>query len=279
MTTVSDPVELLALANPVPPGSLSALAAERADGLLATLRAELVEPRPRLGRGLWWGRPAFARRAVRVATALAVIAILTTGVAWAAGAFNSPTPQSLFRTNFPADTGSGPIFQNVVPDSVKQVASVEIPKVGPVALWHALTKQGGWCLGLRLSNGSWLGTPPQAGGSPLDGGGAVPGCFPTGVIDPGGDHLEWLENDIDARSVGGTFWRIRSGVITVPGAVKVTDLTTGKSTDVVDGNVFILAIEAPNPAIPGDNSPRLHLVAYDRAGKVIASDCRSCAGG
>ena len=57
---------------------------------------------------------------------------------------------------------------------------------GPVALWHADTKQGGWCLGLRLSNGSWLGTPPEAGGSPLDGGGAVPGCFPTGVIDAQG---------------------------------------------------------------------------------------------
>jgi hypothetical protein len=183
--------------------------------------------------------------------ALAVFAVITTGVAWAAGAFNSPSPQTLFKTHFPADSGAGPIFQHVIPDSVKQVASVEIPKVGPVALWHADTKQGGFCLGLRLSNGDWLGTPHQAGGSPLDGGGSVPGCFPTGVIDGGSDHLEWLENDIDAYSVGGTFWRIRSGVITVPGAVKVTDLTTGKSTDVVDGNVFLLAIEAPDPNIGG----------------------------
>jgi hypothetical protein len=220
-------------------------------------------------------QPLFARRAVRIAIALAVFAVLTTGFAWAAGAFNSPTPWGLFGSSSPADSGSGPIFAGpVIPGSVKQVASVEIPKVGPVALWHADTKQGGWCLGLRLSNGSWLGTGPEAGGSPLDGGGAVPGCFPTGVIDPGSHHLEWLENDIDARSVGGTYWRIRSGVIDVPGAVKVTDLTTGKSTDVVDGNVFILA-EAPNP-----KSLRLHLVAYDKAGNVIASDdCRSCSGG
>jgi hypothetical protein len=228
-----------------------------------------------------WKRGPLARRAVRVVVALAVFAVITTGVAWAAGAFDSPSPQSLFETHFPADSGSGPIFQHVIPGSVKQVASVEIPKVGPVALWHAVTKQGGWCLGLRLSNGSWLGTPPRAGGSPLDGGGAVPGCFPTGVIDGGSHHLEWLENDIDARSVGGSQWRIRSGVITVPGAVKVTDLATGTSTNVVDGDVFVLAIQAPNPSAPPYQSPNLHLVAYDQAGNVVASDCsyHSCSGG
>lgn len=221
-----------------------------------------------------------ARRAVRVGIAVAVLAVITAGIAWAAGAFKSETPRALFATHSPADSGSGPIWAGpLISKSVQQVASVEIPKVGPVALWHADTRHGGWCLGLRLSDGSWLGTPPQAGGSPLDGGGAVPGCFPTGVIDGGSDHLEWLENDIDAHSVGGAFWRIRSGVITVPGAVKVTDLTTGRSTDVVAGNVFLLAIEAANPTVPGNDSPRLHLVAYDKAGNVVASDCRSCSGG
>jgi HAAS len=171
--------------------------------------------------------------------------------------------------------GQGP-NQTVVRDSVKQVASVEIPKVGPVALWHGNTEQGGWCLGLRLSNSDWLGT----GESPLDGGGAVPGCFPTGVIDRGTHHLEWLENDIDARRIGGTQWRIRSGVITVPGAVKVTDLATDQSTNVIDGGLFILAIQAPNPSAPPYQSPHLHLVAYDKAGNVIASDClyHSCSG-
>lgn len=224
-------------------------------------------------------RAFFARRVVRTAVAIAVLAVMTAGIAWAAGAFKSETPRHLFKTSFPADSGSGPIYAGpVIRDSVKQVASIEIPKVGPVALWHAVTTQGGWCLGLRLSDGDWLGTES---GSPLDAGGAEPGCFPTGVIDGGSHHLEWLEYDIDARSVGGTQWRIRTGVITVPGAVKVTDLTTGKSAAVVDGNVFILAIEAPNPTVAGNDSPRLHLVAYDSAGNVIASDCsyHSCSGG
>lgn len=226
-------------------------------------------------------RARFARRSVRVAIAFAVLAVITTGVAWATGAF-APTPSALFGSSSPADSGSGPIFAGaVIPGSVKQIASVEIPKVGPVALWHANTKQGGWCLGLRLTNGDWLGVPAKNGGSPLDGGGAVPGCFPTGVIDRGAHHLEWLENDIDARSVGGTEWRIRSGVITVPGAVKVTDLATGTSTNVIDGNLFILAIQAPNPSAPPYQSPHLHLVAYDKAGNVIASDClyHSCSSG
>jgi hypothetical protein len=211
-------------------------------------------------------RGPLARRAVRVVVALAVLAVITTGVTWAAGAFDSPSPQSLFKSSFPADSGAGDIFQKVIPHSVEQVESVEIPKLGPIAVWHADTKEGGWCLGLRLSDGSWLGTS---------------GCFPTGVIDGGNHHLEWTEADIAASSAGGSPWRIRSGVITVPGAVKVTDLATGTSTKVVDGNVFVLAIQAPDPTAPPYQSPKLHLVAYDKAGNVIASDClyHSCSGG
>lgn len=221
-------------------------------------------------------RALHASRAIRVALALALLAVLTTGVAWAAGAFDSPTPHALFGGSFPVDTGAGPVRPGaVIRGTVQQVASVEIPKVGQVALWHADTTKGGWCLGLRLSNRDWLGTDQ----SPLDSGGNLPGCFPAGVIDPGNDHLEWLEDDIDARSLGGDVWRIRTGVITAPGAVKVTDLTTGQSTKVIDGDLFILAIRAPSPEAAEHNSPRLHLVAYDEAGKVIASDCRSCSDG
>jgi hypothetical protein len=234
-----------------------------------------------LARPRFWKRAPFARRAVRVAIAFAVFALLTTGVAWAAGAFSSPTPSALFGSSSanggPADTGAGGIFAGpLVPGSVNQVASVNVPKVGAVALWHAVTTKGGWCSALRLSDGYWLDGPGQGSSrknwNPLDGGGSIPGCFPTGVIDGGNHHLEWLENDINAHSVGGSYWRIRSGVITVPGAVKVTDLTTGTSTNVVDGNVFLLAIEAPNPSLAGSNSPVLHLVAYDKDGNVIASD-------
>lgn len=68
-------------------------------------------------------------------------------------------------------------------------------------------------------------------------------------------------------------------MITGPGAVKVTDLTPGKTTNVIDGDLFILAIQARDPTIGGSHSPRLHLVAYDKAGHVVASDCRHCSDG
>jgi hypothetical protein len=226
----------------------------------------------RIGRRVTSGR-----RSVRIAIVLAVLAVATTGAAWAAGVFG-PAPLTVFGESFPADAGAGNIFQKVIPDTVKQVATLDIPKVGPVALWHADTQEGGYCLGLRLTNGAWLGIPPL---SPLDDGGSLPGCFPTGVIDGGNHHLEWLEHDIDARSVGGAQWRIRTGVITVPGAVKVTDLATGQSTNVIDGNVFILAIQAANPSVQPYQSPHIHLVAYDASGNIIASDCLwgSCTAG
>jgi hypothetical protein len=221
-------------------------------------------------RQVWKRRPSIRGT---VALGLALIAVLALSVAWAAGAFDHPSPTALFTANpqgsMSLGAGLGRVWkQTVVTDSVRDLGSVDIPSVGPVALWHARTKQGGYCLGLRLPNGDWLGT----GVSPLDAGGTIPGCFPVGVIDTGNNRLEWNENDIDASSVGGTTWRIRFGVITVPGAVKVTDLTTGQSTDAVDGNVFMLAIQAPIPSVAPYKSPLLHLVAYDQAGKVIASD-------
>jgi hypothetical protein len=229
------------------------------------------------------------RRAVRTAIALAVLAVVATGVAWAAG---GSTPLELFQSN-PQGTeqantpGAGPGWdQTVVPGSVKNVGSVDIPKVGPVSFWHAATMQGGWCAGLRLPNGDWLGGLGTA--SSVDGGGTVPGCFPTqaSVID-GPDHVvkvshgfDWETQYVDARSVGGRLWDIRYGEITAPGAVKVTDIVSGATTDVVDGNLFLLSIPEPNPPASTPNDlPLIDLVAYDQAGNVVANSCPYCSGG
>ena len=236
------------------------------------------------------GRAKRARRAVRIAIALAVFVAVAVGVAWAAG--DSMPPLGLFQSN-PQGTeelntpGSDPGWdQTVVPSSVKNVGSVDIPKVGPVAYWYAKTEQGGWCAGLRLPNGDWLGdvgTP-----SPLDDGGTVPGCFPTQatVID-GPDHVvkvaqgfDWETQYVDARSVGGRLWDIRYGKITTPGAVKVTDIVSGASTDVVDKDLFILLIAEPNPPASSPNDfPPIDLVAYDQAGNVVADACPYCSSG
>jgi hypothetical protein len=222
-------------------------------------------------------RAAVSRPFARLAVALAVVALLTTGIAWAAGALS---PLALFEAN-PQSDGSDPGSlwdQEVIGGSVKRVGSVDIPEVGAVALWYGRTVQGGWCAGLRLEGGAWLGT----GKAPLDGGGTIPGCFPTREMinaasaDPVLiiNGFDYVETDADARSVGGMFWRIRYGRITTLGAVEVRDLITGKSTRVIDGALFLLALPDLDPA---KNTP-LHLVAYDRAGKPIADDCPACAG-
>jgi hypothetical protein len=221
-------------------------------------------------------RPAPRRRAlVRIAIAVAALALLTTGIAWAAGALS---PLALFQAN-PESSGSAPGSlwdQKVIAGSVEHVGSVDIPKAGTVALWYGRTEQGGWCAGLRLESGEWLGT----GRSPLDGGGTVPGCFPTREMVNGAgpdpvyviNGFDYAESDADARSDGGSFWRIRYGRITAPGAARVTDLISGASTAVTHGNLFLLAIADPDPT----KSRPLHLVAYDAAGKIVADDCPNC---
>jgi hypothetical protein len=222
-------------------------------------------------------RPAWRRTA---ALALAALAMLALGVAWAAGAWSPTEPLALFETNPQGGMQKGiPVpdgywDQTVIPGSVKQVASVDIPDVGPVAFWHADTEQGGWCAGLQMSDGYWFGM----GGDPqkIDGGGVIPGCFPT--RDEHG--FDWLSNFIDARPLGGQQWQIRYGKVVAPGAVKVTDVVSGASTHVVDGDLFMLLIPEPNPPASTPNSfPNTDLVAYDQAGNVVADLCPHCANG
>jgi hypothetical protein len=223
-------------------------------------------------------RPARSSRARRFAVAVVAVALLSTGIAWAAGALS---PLALFQAN-PQSDGSAPgglWDQKVVAGTVSQVGTVDIPKVGPVALWYGRTTQGGWCAGLRLASGDWLGT----GKASLDGGGTVPGCFPTREMINGAstkpvlviNGFDYAETDADARSVGGGFWRIRYGLITTPGALKIADLASGASTHVIDGDLFLLALRDPDPS----KNTLVHLVAYDSAGKIVADDCPHCGGG
>lgn len=242
-------------------------------------RAALCDAAIRIGRGTPVARSTVRRRPlVRVAIAALALALVTAGIAWAAGAL---TPLALFQAN-PESDGSAPGSlwdQKVIAGSVAQVGSVEIPKVGPVAFWYGRAAQGGWCAGLRLQDGDWLGT----GKAPLDGGGTVPGCFPTRQMINGAspkpvlviNGFDYAETDADARSVGGGFWRIRYGHIDATGAVAVTDLVSRQSAPVIDGHLFLLAMRDPDPT---RNTP-LHLVAYDSTGKVIADDCPNCPGG
>jgi hypothetical protein len=241
-------------------------------------RASLRDAAMTLGRARQSRYATPRRRAlVRIAIAVAAVALLTTGIAWAAGALS---PLGLFEAN-PESDGSAPGSvwdQKVVAGSVEEVGSVEVPRVGVVAFWYGRTSQGGWCAGLRLEGGDWLGT----GKAPLDGGGTVPGCFPTREMINGASStpvlvlngFDYAESDADARSVGGSFWRIRYGRVTAPAATRVTDLVSGETTPVIHGDLFLLALRDPDPT----KNTGLHLVAYDSDGKVVADDCPNCGG-
>jgi hypothetical protein len=70
MTIASDPIKLLALANPVEPGSLREVATERVDDLLTALRANHVATHP-----LRFSRRSSGARSVLIAVVVVVVAL------------------------------------------------------------------------------------------------------------------------------------------------------------------------------------------------------------
>src|SRR3954447_12117234 len=158
--------------------------------------------------------PVVSRRPRRMFQAAVVVAALACGVgaAWAAGVLS---PLTIFEKNAQKEGNpAGSLWdQSVMPGSVRQVGSVEIPKVGAVSFWFGETKEGGWCGALQLPDGGWLGS----GSGVPDAGGTVPGCYPTrAAINSAAktpvlvlNGFDYQEDDVDARSVGGAFWGVR----------------------------------------------------------------------
>jgi hypothetical protein len=194
------------------------------------------------------------------------------GIAWA----GTTGALDLFQSN-PQARGAGPKsvwHQQVIPSSVVQAAVVEIPRLGEAQFWYGKARQGGWCGAVRLPDGSWAGTKGSASG------GTGPGCYPTRE-QVNGDHpvfvingFDYYEVEVDARDVGGSFWRIYYGVVSgdKPPA-RVVDEVSGRSGRVHNGEAFALAV--PNRD-PGRSVPRAggspHLVAYDSHGRVVADE-------
>ena len=211
--------------------------------------------------------------AVRAVALALVVLVFGVGAAWASGLLS---PLAVFESNAQQDGNPpGGIWdQSVVASSVRQVSSVEIPRVGAVSFWYGRTKQSGWCGALRLPNGKWLGT----GSGSLDAGGTVPGCYPTrAAINSAAkapvvviNGLDYQEDDVDARPLGGAYWRIRFGIADTP-AAKVVDRASGAQAPVHHG-LFELAVSDPDPTA---RTP-FHLVALDATGAVVADDCPNC---
>jgi hypothetical protein len=80
MTTASEPIKRLALANPVEPGSLREVAVERADDLLAALRANQVTTHPLPFSHRRWQVTSGARAAlIAVVVVLVALALVPIG--------------------------------------------------------------------------------------------------------------------------------------------------------------------------------------------------------
>jgi hypothetical protein len=207
-----------------------------------------------------------ARRPINVIAIVAITLVLGVGVAWAAGVV---TPLSVFQ-NSPQqqDAARGSLWdQRVIPSTVVDAASADIPQLGAVHFFYARSDQGGWCGALQLPSKAWIGT----GTDSHDGGGTVPGCFPTReAINKSGtvyviNGFDYQEGLVDARPNGGAFWRIRYGLVTIPSAVRVTDTVSGRSAPLTHGDLFMLAIPDATP----EAATVFHIVAYDSAGKVV----------
>jgi hypothetical protein len=97
--------------------------------------------------------------------------VAATGAA-ATAALANANPTTLFQRSPQGNSEPGQ-RQTVIPSTVRKLATVEVPGVGPVQAWIADTEQHGRCWGLRGPNG-WLTLEMDNHSA-----GTVPGCGAT----------------------------------------------------------------------------------------------------
>ena len=179
----------------------------------------------------------------------------------------SDSPLTLFRKSVPFQGGTMvggvlvPYTETVIPSSVRMIAKPTVPGIGSVQFWVGDTKQHGYCVALRLPNGSWAGLGDQA-----TLGGSIPGCQPSrrqvgwgALILSGFDYT-----DADVLTRSGRAVDLVYGQIVAPGdPTKVRDDYSGASAPVIDGKYFMLV----TPTGQTDNT---HLVALNASGKIVA---------
>jgi hypothetical protein len=231
-------------------------------------------------------RPAWTRRRIRAGgfavPPLAALAVVATAAA-ATTAAVAISATNLFQQNPTAIPGAPP--QTVLPATVRQVDSVDIPNYGTVVAWGATTQQGGLCLALKLPDGTWGVLPGTATVS-----GQVPGCFATRqqmvvndeAVAPGQQPTgaapmpleEWDDTVVNST---GQHWDIYVGYVEAQGtAAIVRSPITGVSTSVTSDGYYMLAEPTVhNSQIPGMAPPK----NAPQGGYNPNTPCEGCDGG
>lgn len=262
-------------------------------GVAAPVAGDGGDRRVRAALGRETARPARWRtrwlaRGVRPAALVPAALLLTTAAAAAAGVATGvlnpfafaehnagDAPARLFQVSpgrFGPTTNGKPFRETVIPGTVRKAETLTVPGVGSVQFWIADSKQHGVCAALRLPSGGWAGM--QDGGRI---GGELPGCVPTRAQMGAGaliiDGFDYTQSNVVAA--GGKHWMLLYGAVSAPGEpVMVRDRFSGRSTRVVDGRYFAIALRP----FHNDYGDYVHLQAFNAAGGLVASEGRALPG-
>lgn len=233
----------------------------------------------------------WTRRRIRIGgfavpplAALAVVATAaaatTAAVTLAATSVFQHDPQGL---NFNGD------IETVLPSTVRRLASVSIPDYGPVAVWGATTKPGGFCFVLKLPDGDWGGLHDSQNARDGWDGGSVPGCFQTRQqailkqtpLQPGQQPsgktgqllmptpLEAWDNEV--KNGDGKQYTIYVGYVEVQGiASTVRSADTGATRAVMPSGYYVLAEPSSQSRCGGCDIDDLQVL--DAAGRPLKPD-------
>jgi hypothetical protein len=218
--------------------------------------------------------PVLLAATVAVAAAATAAVLITNPFQAAIQRNQYDSPLVLFERN-PDVIGATPVSewkQTVISSTVRDLGSFRLPGVGTIQYWAAQTRQHGICGGLRLANGNWVGLQ----GSGDQGGGKLPGCYPTRSQVGGGALIISGFDYIDAGIVGaqGQRWDLVYGKVDAGLTPShVTDTISGRSASLLRGDYFAIAVH-PVGNYWGD----VHLKATNATGQTIADERKPLAG-
>jgi hypothetical protein len=257
--------------------------------LIPELRADLQAAATRRSNRPQWTsrlRAVFAGVPSRRLTLFAVAGVLACGGAATAGVLGV---ESLIGTDpagalFSADpqvwnqyNHDHPPADGVIQASATKAATLSIPRVGTVQYWVARTRNGGTCEAFKAPDGIWAGTT-YGTDVKYNFGGIVPGCGsgPDGTSGYGAGFRIYDDSfgptpKEDPRNYPTDATALYFGTVHVKGAVRVRDVTTGRTAPIVNLDFFVIEHAYSARAERIERKQGVRLQALNAAGKVLST--------